>query len=441
MEIIIKIVQFLLSFSLLVIVHEFGHFMFARIFGVRVETFQLFFGRPLVTFTSRRGTVYGIGCFPFGGFVKLAGMIDESLDTQQMQSPPAPDEFRSKPAWQRLLIMVGGVLMNVVLAFCIYVGLNWRLGENYLSTADAKYGYVFSQQAQRMGFRNGDQILSVNGKTYEDLRELHMALLLEPNSSVSLLRYGDTVQLVMPDVAITELAEDVEFLLPRYPFRIGMVVEGGGADKAGIVVGDRIVALNGEQLPFFDQYIERLPEFSDSVVTLGVERTINGIDSLMQFAVEVSADGKIGAQADMLALTPVHTRHYSFLQSVPAGARRIRTEISNYWKQLKLVFMPKTKAYKSLGGPIAIGSIFPTTWNWVVFWEITAMLSIVLAVMNILPIPALDGGHVLFLLVEVVSGRKPGDKFIIRAQMVGMAILFALIIFATTNDIFRYLVK
>ena len=441
MDIIIKIVQFLLSFSLLVIVHEFGHFMFARMFGVRVERFQVFFGKQLYSFTSRRGTVYAIGCFPFGGFVKLAGMIDESLDTNQLQAPPAPDEFRSKPAWQRLFIMIGGVLMNVVLAFCIYVGINWKLGENYLSTADMKYGYTFSQQAQRMGFQNGDIILSVNGKSYEDLRDLHMSLLLEPNSSVSILRDGDTLTLVMPDVAITDLAEDTEFIMPRYPFRIGMIVEGAGANKAGIAVGDRLVALNGEPLFFFDQYVERLPEFSNSVVMLGVQRSVNGVDSLMQFSVEVSADGKIGAQADMLSLTPIHTKHYNFFQSVPAGARRIATEISNYWKQLKLVFMPKTKAYKSLGGPIAIGSIFPTTWNWLVFWEITAMLSIVLAVMNILPIPALDGGHVLFLLVEVVSGRKPGDKFIIRAQMIGMAILFALIIFATTNDIFRYLIR
>ena len=441
MDLIIKIAQFLLSFSLLVIVHEFGHFMFARLFGVRVEVFQLFFGKPICSFTSRRGTRYGIGSFPFGGFVKLAGMIDESLDTDQLQSPPAPDEFRSKPAWQRLLIMIGGVLMNVVLAFFIYVGINWSLGENYLSTADMKYGYVFSPQAQRMGFRNGDIILAVNGKSYENLRDMHMALILEPNAAVEILRGGDTVRVVMPDTPVSDLAEDTEFLLPRYPFLIDVVVEGSGADKAGLVAGDRLVALNGEPMMFFDQYVEHLPQFKNSVVTIDVERIEHGVDSIRQFSVEVSADGKIGAQADMIALTPVHTKKYNFIQSIPAGAKRIRTEISNYWKQLKMVVRPKTKAYKSLGGPIAIGNIFPDSWNWIVFWEITAMLSIVLAVMNILPIPALDGGHVLFLLVEVVSGRKPGDKFIIRAQMIGMTILFALIIFATANDIFRYLVK
>ena len=438
MDILIKILQFVLSFSLLVIVHELGHFMFARIFGVRVEQFQLFFGKPVFSFV-RRGTRYGVGWIPFGGYVKLAGMIDESMDTEQMKSEPRPDEFRSKPAWQRLIIMVGGVFMNVVLAFLIYVGISYHWGDAYLSTEDMKYGYVFSPQAEDMGFRDGDRILSVNGRQYEDFRQLRIAMLLEQNYEVAVLRGGDTVTFTAPDASVLELAEDAEFMSPRYPFIVGMVLEDGGAARAGIEAGDRFVELQGEPLEFFDEYVERLPDLSGQTVDIAVRRDSAGVDTVRHFAVGVSVDGKIGAVADMMAVTPVHTRKYTFWQSFPAGWKRIGEEIGSYWKQLKLVFTPKTEAYKSLGGPISIGNIFPEKWNWYSFWEITALLSVILAVMNILPIPALDGGHVLFLLVEVVTGRKPGDKFLMYAQVVGMTLLFALMIYATWNDIARLL--
>ena len=220
MDILIKVLQFILSFSLLVIIHELGHFLFARIFGVRVEQFQLFFGRPIASFT-RRGTRYGIGWIPFGGYVKLAGMIDESMDTEQMKSEPKPDEFRSKPAWQRLLIMVGGVLMNILLALVIYIGISWKWGESYLSTRDMTYGYVFSPQGEEMGFRDGDRILSVNGETYDDFRQLRIALLLEQNYTVEVLRNGDTVTFRTPVVSVNDLAQDAGFISPRYPFLIG----------------------------------------------------------------------------------------------------------------------------------------------------------------------------------------------------------------------------
>ena len=394
MDILIKVLQFILSFSLLVIIHELGHFLFARIFGVRVEQFQLFFGRPIASFT-RRGTRYGIGWIPFGGYVKLAGMIDESMDTEQMKSEPKPDEFRSKPAWQRLLIMVGGVLMNILLALVIYIGISWKWGESYLSTRDMTYGYVFSPQGEEMGFRDGDRILSVNGETYDDFRQLRIALLLEQNYTVEVLRDGDTVTFRTPVVSVNDLAQDAGFISPRYPFLIGQVVEGSSAGTS---------------------VIRHLP-------------------------VRVSDDGRIGAAVDMLAVTPIHTMDYTFWQAVPAGTKRIGEEIGSYWKQLKLVFRPQTEAYKSLGGPLSIGSIFPDEWNWPAFWEITALLSIILAVMNILPIPALDGGHVLFLLVEVITGRKPGDKFMTYAQIAGMLLLFTLIIYATGNDIYRLFIK
>lgn len=440
MDILIKILQFILSFSLLVIVHELGHFIFARIFGVRVDQFQLFFGKPIVSFT-RKGTRYGIGWIPFGGYVKLAGMIDESMDTAQMKADPRPDEFRSKPAWQRLLIMVGGVLMNLILAFIIYAGISWKWGDAYLSTSDMKYGYVFSEQAQRMGFRNGDVIIGINGNSYEDFRQLRIALLLEQNSTVEVVRAGDTLELVMPDASILDLSEDVGFITPRYPFIIGEIVEGGGASDAGLQKGDRLTAVNGKPLIFFDEYTAELPELKGTVAEISFRRDSVGTEVERILPVEISDMGMIGAAVDMLAVTPVHTREYTLWEAVPAGLNRMSDEIGSYWKQLKLVFQPKTEAYKSLGGPLSIGNIFPERWNWLAFWDITAMLSIILAVMNMLPIPGLDGGHVLFLLVEVMTGRKPGDKFLIYAQTVGMALLLILIIYATSNDIYRLFIK
>ena len=328
MDILIKVLQFILSFSLLVIIHELGHFLFARIFGVRVEQFQLFFGRPIASFT-RRGTRYGIGWIPFGGYVKLAGMIDESMDTEQMKSEPKPDEFRSKPAWQRLLIMVGGVLMNILLALVIYIGISWKWGESYLSTRDMTYGNVFSPQGEEMGFRDGDRILSVNGETYDDFRQLRIALLLEQNYTVEVLRNGDTVTFRTPVVSVNDLAQDAGFISPRYPFLIGQVVEGSGAAEAGLQQGDRLVELNGEPLAYFDQYTERLPQLSGTVAEVGIVRDSAGTSVIRHLPVRVSDDGRIGAAVDMLAVTPIHTMDYTFWQAVPAGTKRIGEEIGS----------------------------------------------------------------------------------------------------------------
>ena len=331
--------------------------------------------------------------------------------------------------------------MNILLALVIYIGISWKWGESYLSTRDMTYGYVFSPQGEEMGFRDGDRILSVNGETYDDFRQLRIALLLEQNYTVEVLRDGDTVTFRTPVVSVNDLAQDAGFISPRYPFLIGQVVEGSGAAEAGLRQGDRLVELNGEPLAYFDQYTERLPQLSGTVAEVGIVRDSAGTSVVRHLPVRVSDDGRIGAAVDMLAVTPIHTMDYTFWQAVPAGTKRIGEEIGSYWKQLKLVFRPQTEAYKSLGGPLSIGSIFPDEWNWPAFWEITALLSIILAVMNILPIPALDGGHVLFLLVEVITGRKPGDKFMTYAQIAGMLLLFTLIIYATGNDIYRLFIK
>lgn len=440
MDILIKIAQFLLSFSLLVLVHEFGHFIFARIFGVRVDKFQIFFGKSIASF-KKGDTEWSIGWLPFGGYCKMAGMIDESMDTEFTKSEPQKWEFRSKPAWQRLLIMIGGVLMNVILAFLIYVGMSYAWGESYLSTKDMKYGYSFSEQAQAMGFRNGDKIISIDGKEIEDYNQMVMSLMLDQKSKVLVDRGGEMVEVTIPEGSVMKVLEDAEFISPRYPFLISEVVDGGGAKSAGLQAGDQLVSLDGRPMFFFNDYLSYLSEYSGKTVPIGIERDSAGIPVTKVFEVAVSDDGKIGAAVNMLALTPVHTKKYTFLQSFPAGVKRVGSEISGYWKQLKMIVKPKTEAYKSLGGPLAIGNIFPSKWNWQNFWSITALLSIVLAVMNILPIPALDGGHVMFLLFEMITGRKPGDKFMIYAQVVGMAILLSLMIYVTWNDISRLFFK
>lgn len=440
MDILVKILQFILSFSLLVIVHELGHFMFARIFGVRVERLKLFFGKSIISF-KRGETEYAIGWIPFGGYAKLSGMVDESMDTDFTSQPPQPYEFRSKPAWQRLLMMIGGVLMNVILAFLIYVGMSYKWGDTYVSTADMKYGYTFSQPAKEFGFEDGDRILSVNGREIDDFDKLQMALILDQENDVMVLRDGREVEIHTPVTSVAKLMEADAFITPRYPFVIRGVLEGSGADTAGIEPGDSLVSVNGVPLVYFDQYVSEFAGLAGTTAQVELVRQIGGATEHLTFAVPVSAEGKIGAVGDMFRFFPLQTRSYTFWQSFPAGFKRVGMEIGGYWKQLKLIAKPKTEAYKSLGGPLSIGNIFPGKWNWYSFWSITALLSIILAVMNLLPIPGLDGGHVLFLLVEMISGRKPGDKFLMYAQVVGMLLLLFMMIYATSNDIYRLFIK
>ena len=440
MDVLIKILQFILSFSLLVIVHEFGHFLFAKIFGVRVEQFQLFFGKPWLK--VRRGdTLYGIGWIPFGGFVKLSGMIDESMDTAQMEGEPQPWEFRTKPAWQRLLIMVGGVMMNVVLALVIYIGMIQAWGESYISTDEMRYGMVFSPAAEELGFRDGDLILSVGGERTDDYQRLVTKVLIEPGAEVVVLRDDVEHTFTMPVTSIMDYMEDPDLIAPRYPFDVAEVVEGYGAAEAGIEVGDRLVSLGGRPMRYFDEYTSELPKVAGRTVMLGIERDSAGVTLYKELTVAVSEDGLIGISVDGSKVMKVLSHEYGFWGSIPAGIKRVGREISDYWKQVKMMVKPKTEAYKALGGPLSIGNIFPNEWSWERFWNITALLSIILAVMNILPIPALDGGHVLFLIAEVITGRKPSDKFLMYAQTVGMMLLMTLMVYATWNDIMRIFVN
>lgn len=437
METIIKIVQFLLSLSLLVIVHEMGHFFAARLFGIRVEKFYIFFNPRFSLLKFRRGgTEYGLGWIPLGGYVKIAGMIDESLDTEQMAAPPKPDEFRSKPAWHRLIVMVAGVAMNVLLAIAIYCGICWHWGEDYMPAEDARWGYVWNDDGKRLGFEDGDRIISIGGNRIEDMdRILTELFIAKDDREVVVERGGELHTITVPLADIIDIRQGGryrDFMTLRVPFVIDKAVT-PEAQAAGLRGGDRLVAFDGTPAEYFDEYRQLLDSHKGELVTLTVERA----DSTLPVTVRLSETGTIGVT--VRSPFTMHTRHYSLAEAIPAGIRRTGSELGDYWRQLKLIFSPRSKMYREVGGFISIGSVFPAEWSWEKFWHNTALLSIMLAVMNILPIPALDGGHVLFLLCEVVTRRKPSDRFLEYAQMLGMLFILFLFIYANGNDVLRYL--
>lgn len=444
MEITIKILQFIASLSLLVLVHELGHFFAARMFGVRVEKFYIFFNPwfSLVKFKIGE-TEFGIGWIPFGGYCKIAGMIDESMDTEQMKQPPKPDEFRSKPAWQRLIIMTGGVIMNVVFALAIYIGMIYTYGERYVAYDDLRYGYVFSDVGHQAGFRDGDRILSVGGNHIDNQLLVYKAIVLD-DAPIEVLRGEEKVTVTMPETVMVKLLKMKanEFMTPRFPFVVGQVIADMGAAAGGIMPKDSLVAINGQQVTFFDEAHRAFADLKGQTADITVARDSAGITIFKTFPVAISKEGKIGVETfGPESYFTEQTKHYGLLESIPAGFNRTGEQLSDYWKQLKLLVSPKTEAYKSTGGFLTIGNFFPSTWDWARFWEITALLSIVLAVMNILPIPMLDGGYVMFLLWEVVTGRKPSEKFMERAITVGMILLFALLLLVNLNDIYRFFIK
>ena len=437
MEIFIKVVQLILSLSILVIFHEMGHYTAAKIFKTRVEKFYLFFNPwfSLVKF-KRKETEYGIGWLPLGGYVKISGMIDESMDKEAMKLPPQPYEFRSKPAWQRLIIMVGGVTVNVLLAFAIYIGILAVWGEEYLPTAEAnKYGIVADSLAMEMGLQSGDKILEVNGHYVEDFNKIPVVLILEEARTLRIEREGTVMDLEIPEGILGKLVKhrDPDFLSPRFPFDIEGFASPSAAKDAGLEVNDRIIAVNGQPTVYFDQFTGALKNLKGELVETVVVRNA---DTLV-FSIQVSPEGKIGVSTNPLKYFNFEKNDYSLIEAIPAGFAKTYDGITNYLKQLKLLFSPEVKAYESVGGFITIGSIFPSTWDWQAFWRLTAFLSIMLAILNLLPIPALDGGHVMFLAYEMISGRKPSDKFMEYAQIAGMVILFALLIFANGSDIVR----
>jgi len=441
MSIVIQIVQFLISLSILVIIHELGHFTFAKIFKTRVEKFYLFFDAWFALFKFKRGeTEYGIGWLPLGGYVKISGMIDESMDKEQMKQPPQPWEFRSKKAWQRLLIMTGGVIFNFLLAMVIYVSIFFAWGKTYLPTANVKYGIVTDSTGMAMGLRNGDKILTVDNLYIEDFGDVMKDILLNKRGSIQVERNGEKIDIALPADYVPGLLKGkgkIEVRTLFGPFIIADFVKNSPAKLAGVTKGDELIGIDSLIFTYYDEFQSYVAAKKGGMVVLNIRRD----QAQVNIPMVTGSDGKLGISADRSAALDFEfkTVKFGFFQSIPAGIARGFREIGDYLKQFRLIFSKDTKAYESLGGFITIGSIFPTSWDLERFLDVTAFLSIILAIMNILPIPALDGGHVMFVLFEIITGRKPSDKFLEYAQIVGMIILFSLLIFANGNDILRWI--
>ncbi len=437
MEVLIKAAQFFLSLSILIVIHEIGHMLPARIFKIRVEKFYLFFNPWFSLFKFRRGeTEYGMGWLPLGGYVKIAGMIDESMDKEQMKQAPKPWEFRSKPAWQRLIVMLGGVTANIILAALIYIFMMFLVGEQYLPAKNVKYGIVADSLALEIGMKTGDKILYLDGREVEDFMDIPKEFVLGNIQTVTVEREGQLLELAVPPDFFGKLISNrlAGFFTIRFPFIVTGFTDDSPAKLAGVELGDHITGIGGRHTWSFDEFAMQVGSFAGENTILTIER--NGQE--MHLDILVSEDGRVGAyRKPVNEILDFQTRNYGLLAAIPAGISRAYTTTTGYFKELRLLFRPEVKLTESLGGFITIGGIFSPSWDWVHFWSMTAFLSIILAIMNVLPIPALDGGHVMFLFYEIIFRRKPGDKFMEYAQMVGMILLLSLLIFVNFNDILR----
>ena len=441
---LIKALQVILALSVLILVHEFGHFAFAKIFGIRVDKFYLFFDAWGVKLFSTKSrwfirlfpkaasweTEYGIGWLPLGGYCKIAGMVDESMDTEHLQNEPQPWEFRTKPAWQRLLVMAGGVLLNFILAIVVYTGILSKWGESYISNEDNSI-YV-NELAYDMGFRNGDKILMFDEYRPENFGMLQADLARQGVKKVTVLRDADTLNIYIDHSRIGEILQNPGMFDLAVPFTVAEVAESSLNKDLDIQAGDRIITLGGKNTPFLQDARPILTEHAGKSLEATFAR---GADTI-RMNVQVDTTGTIGV---LLQRPVVKTKEYTFLSAVPGGFAKTFETIGGYLKDLKLVATPSTEAYKSVGSFIAIGQVFPSVWDWYSFLNILALLSIMLGVMNLLPIPALDGGHMVFTLYEIITGRKPSDKFLYVMQIIGMILVFGLMFLAFGNDIGRLL--
>ena len=439
-EIVIKAGQLLLSLSILVILHELGHYIPAKLFKTRVEKFYLFFDPWFSIFKKKVGdTEYGVGWLPLGGYVKISGMIDESMDKEQMKKPPQPWEFRSKPAWQRLIIMLGGVTVNVILAFVIYSFSLVIWGEKYLPSEKATYGIHCDSLALAAGFQDGDIIYSIDGSKVERFArengslhsEMIQKLILDDAKIITVVRNGKQLDVPFTEEVKNAVLTKTPLFSPNIPFVIGGFSEGSVIEKAGAQVGDRIIKVNDKPMGFAGDVIAYTPSLKGDSATVVVDR--NGQEKVFGIFLE---EGVMGVQLQPFSsLYELESEQYNALNVLPAALKKTQSEIANYLKQFKLI----KKSPESVGGFISIGSIFPPVWDWQRFWSLTAFLSIMLAVLNLLPIPALDGGHVMFLLYEVVTRRKPNEKVMEYAQTLGVILLLGLVLYANGNDIFKLL--
>lgn len=433
-----KTAQFILSFSIIVVLHELGHFIPARLFGARVEKFYLFFNPGFSLWKKKIGdTEYGLGWIPFGGYVKISGMIDESMDKEQLNKAPESYELRSKPAYQRLIVMLGGVIVNVILAIVIFIGIAWFWGDDFLPAKNLSYGIHPSEISKKVGLKDGDIIMSLDQKELKDFFELESKIVLEDAKTIQVKR-GDTVlSLAIPTTVATELSNannTSAFVTPLFPVIVDSIGKSAVVVEGSFQKNDTLISINGQSVKYQHEFIEVKKQYSDSLVTILAKR---GMDTVkIRTLINNKAQLGLFVKLPMQLFQTVH-QEYSFAEAIPTGIQRCFTTLNNYVTGIKQIFTGKVNPNDSLGSLISIGNTFPSQWDWERFWTLTAVFSIVLGFMNVLPIPALDGGHALFILFEMITGRKPSDKFMEYAQIAGMILMFGLMLYALGLDFWR----
>ena len=434
----VKTAQFILSFSILVVLHELGHFIPARLFGTRVEKFYLFFNPGFTLWKKKIGdTEYGIGWIPFGGYVKIAGMIDESMDKEQMNKAPEQWELRSKPAYQRLIVMLGGVIVNVLLAIVIFIGIGWYWGTDYLPSKNVTYGVHVSDLAKNMGIQEGDIIISLDNKELENFDALEARLVLNNPKTLEIKRGDSIISLIVPaslSGALAKIKKQTPFVVPRVPVIVDSIGSGAVTMNSNFQKEDKLLKINNSSVEYQYEFIDVKKKLADSIVII---TALRGTDTV-QIKALINGSGQLGIFVKQpIKLFNVVHKGYTFMEAIPEGVKRCFSTLDNYVTGIKQIFTGKVNPNDSLGSLISIGNTFPSTWDWERFWTLTAVFPIILAFMNVLPIPALDGGHALFILVEMITGKKPSDKFMEYAQIVGMVLMFGLMFYALGLDFWR----
>ncbi len=433
-----KTAQFILSFSIIVVLHELGHFIPARIFGARVEKFYLFFNPGFSLWKKKIGdTEYGLGWIPFGGYVKISGMIDESMDKEQMNKAPESFELRSKPAYQRLIVMLGGVIVNVILAIVIFIGIAWFWGDDFLPAKNLSYGIHPTEISKKMGLQDGDIIVALDQKELKDFFELESKIVLEDPKTIQVKRGDSVLSLSIPTTIAAELANannSTGFVVPMFPVIVDSIGKAAVVVEGSFQKNDTLLSINGESVKYQHEFIEVKKKYSDSLVTVIAKRGMETVK--IRTLINNKAQLGLFVKLPMQLFKTVH-QEYSFAEAIPTGIQRCFTTLDNYVTGIKQIFTGKVNPNDSLGSLISIGNTFPSQWDWERFWTLTAVFSIVLGFMNVLPIPALDGGHALFILFEMITGRKPSDKFMEYAQIAGMILMFGLMLYALGLDFWR----